>query len=198
MCASMSWLPPMSGKSRCLIPTTLSALSTVDPDEEPKREEIAPSEQPLPLPQFPDGTPIPPELLEGLQGLQGAQLFAAFRASFWSGPTPRAEELDKYNGTMDGGANRVMELIETQAGHRQDLERKDVEADIQLRKLGLIFGFTITLIAVAGGLALIAAGDNAGLFGPILTAVAVLSGVFVWWRKNGGSGPPELPPAAPQ
>jgi uncharacterized membrane protein len=106
--------------------------------------------------------------------------------------------LDKYNGVMDGGANRVMELIETQAAHRQDLERKDVEADISLRKLGLIAGFFLGLIATMGGLALIAAGDDAGAFGPILTAVAVLAGVFVWWRKNDGSGPPALPPATPE
>jgi hypothetical protein len=138
-------------------------LSTVDPDEEPKREEVAPQGQPQQLPRFPDGTPISPEMLEGLQG---AQLFAAVSASFWSGPTPRGEELDKYNGVMDGGANRVMELIETQATHRQNLERKDVEADISLRKLGLIFGFILALIATVGGLALIAAGDDAGPWGP--------------------------------
>jgi uncharacterized membrane protein len=111
---------------------------------------------------------------------------AAFQASasFWSGPTPRAEELDKYNGVMDGGANRVMELIETQSSHRQDLERKDVEADISLRKLGLIFAFILALIATVGGLALIAAGDDVGALGPIVTAIALLAGVFVWWQKN--------------
>jgi uncharacterized membrane protein len=65
---------------------------------------------------------------------------AAFEASasFWSGPTPRAEELDKFNGVIEGGANRVMEMAERQAEHRQDLERKDVEADISLRKQGLV------------------------------------------------------------
>ncbi|MGO9249632.1 MAG: DUF2335 domain-containing protein [Solirubrobacteraceae bacterium] len=128
--------------------------------------------------------------------LEGAppQLVAAVRASFWSGPIPQADELDKYNGVVDGGANRVMELIEGQATHRKDLERKDVEADISLRKLGLIFAFILALIATVGGLALIAAGDNAGAFGPILTAIAVLAGVFVWWQKNRGSGPPALPP----
>jgi uncharacterized membrane protein len=103
---------------------------------------------------------------------------------------------DKYNGVMDGGANRVMELIEGQATHRQNLERKDVEADISLRKLGLIFAFILALIATVGGLALIAAGDNAGAFGPILTAVAVLAGVFMWWQNTRGSGPPTPPPAA--
>ena len=91
-----------------------------------------------------------------------------------------------------------MELIEGQAIHRKDLEHKDVEADISLRKLGLIFAFILALIATVGGLAHIAAGDNAGAFGPILTAIAVLAGVFVWWQKNRGSGPPTLPPAAPQ
>ena len=80
-----------------------------------------------------------------------------------------------------------MELIEGQTSHRQDLERKDVQADIELRKLGLVFAFALALIATVGGLALIAAGDDAGAFGPILTAVAVLAGVFVWWQKARGA-----------
>jgi uncharacterized membrane protein len=141
-------------------------------------------------PPFPDGSPLPQGMLAGAP----AQMVAAFQASFWSGPTPRAEELNKYNGVIDGGANRIMELIETQTGHRQELERKDVEADISLRKLGLIFAFSLALIATVGGLALIAVGDNVGAFGPILTAIAVLAGVFVWWEKNRsdrGSSPTE-------
>jgi uncharacterized membrane protein len=135
------------------------------------------------MPRFPDGTPVPPGILAGAP----AQMVAAFQASFWSGPTPRAEELHKYNGVIDGGANRVMELIEMQASHRQELERKDVEADISLRKLGLVFAFILALIATVGGLALIAVGDNIGAFGPVLTAIAVLAGVFVWWEKNRSS-----------
>jgi uncharacterized membrane protein len=169
-------------------------LSTPEPGES-VGEELAHQEPAQPTQGFPNTLALPPGFLEGAP----PQVVAAFSASFWSGPTPKAEELDKYNGVIDGGANRVMELIEGQAGHRQDLERKDVEADIELRKLGLIFGFSIALIAVAGGLALIAAGDNAGAFGPILTAVAVLAGVFVWWRKDDDPGVPELPPpAAPE
>ncbi len=158
-------------------------MSAVDPDDDRKRETLASSEQADPTPIFPDGSPIPPGFLEGAP----PQLIAAFRASFWSGPTPQAEELDKYNGVMNGGANRVMELIERQTSHRQDLERKDVQADIGLRKLGLVFAFVLALIATVGGLALIAAGDDAGAFGPILTAVAVLAGVFVWWQKARGA-----------
>jgi uncharacterized membrane protein len=170
-------------------------LSAAGSDEDAKREELASAEQAQSSLQFPGGTSVPLGMLEGLEGAP-PQLIAAVRASFWSGPTPQAEELDKYNGVMDGGANRVMELIEGQATHRQNLERKDVEADISLRKLGLIFAFILALIATVGGLALIAAGDNAGAFGPILTAVAVLAGVFVWWQKTRGSGPPTPPPAA--
>lgn len=171
-------------------------MSAPDPDDA-KREGLTPAEQAQPSPRLSDGTPVPPEILESLEGAP-PQLIAAVRASFWSGPTPQAEELDKYNGVMEGGANRVMELIEGQASHRQSLERKDVEADISLRRLGLIFAFILALIATVGGLTLIAAGDDAGAFGPILTAVAVLAGVFVWWQKNRSSETPALPPTAPQ
>jgi uncharacterized membrane protein len=169
-------------------------LNAEIPAEDPNREDPAQVELAQSPLRFPDGTPVPPEMLEGAP----PQLIAAVRASFWSGPIPQAEELDKYNGVMDGGANRVLELIEGQATHRKDLEHKDVEADIALRKLGLVFAFVLALIATVGGLALIAAGDNAGAFGPILTAIAVLAGVFVWWQKNRSSGPPASPPAARQ
>jgi uncharacterized membrane protein len=125
-------------------------------------------------------------------------MVAAFQASasFWSGPTPRAEELDKYNGVIDGGANRVMELIEMQAAHRQELERLDVAADISLRKWGLALGFALSMTALVGGLVLIAVGKNIGALGPVLTAIAILAGVFVWWRRNGGSGSSHQPPPA--
>jgi uncharacterized membrane protein len=150
-------------------------LSTPDPDEE-SQQELQQAEQTqgsMPW-RFPDGTPFPPEMLQDAP----PGMIAAFRASmsFTSGPVPQAEELAKYNGTIDGGANRVMELIEQQAAHRRGLERLDVEADISLRKLGLIFAFALALIATVGGLALIAVGDNAGALGPILTAVALLAG----------------------
>jgi uncharacterized membrane protein len=133
-------------------------------------------------------------MLQGLPGLQGAppQVIArAVSASFSSSPFPDGDELDKYNGVVDGGANRVMALVEGQAAHRQELEQKSVEADIELRKLGLILAFTLSLIAVLGGIALVAAGDEIGALAALLPGIAGLAGVFVWWQKGRRN---ELPP----
>jgi uncharacterized membrane protein len=126
-------------------------------------------------------------MFQAMPGFQGApqQVVAqAVRASISASPFPPGDELAKYNGAMEGGANRVMTLVEAQAAHRQDLERKSVEADISLRKLGLLLAFTLSLIAVGGGIALVAVGDQIGALGPLLPGIAALAAVFVYWRKT--------------
>ena len=142
--------------------------------------------QPVVVVPAPQTTPGQPAVVLGTQ----------IQTSFWSGPTPQAEELAKYNGVIEGGANRVMELIEVQAHHRQELERDSVHADIWLRKVGLVGALLLSMIAVVGGLLLILDNKSIGALGPVLTAVAVLAAVFVWWRRTSHeSQPPALPPA---
>lgn len=108
-------------------------------------------------------------------------------------PIPSGEDLDKYNGVIDGGADRVMKLIEGQASHRQELEKKDVDADIWLRKTGLILAFIVAMVATGGGFWLIYEGKDVGALGPIFVAVATLTGVFVWWTRQKNQRPPQPP-----
>lgn len=126
-----------------------------------------------------------------------AAIVASVQASMWSGPTPHPDELGKYNGVIDGGANRVMSMIETQASHRQDVERRSLDADIWLRKVGLVGGLTLSALAIIGGMLLIADGKNIGALGPLIAGLAVLAGVFVWWRK-GDDNPRQISPPPDQ
>jgi uncharacterized membrane protein len=128
-------------------------------------------------------------------------ILASVQASMWSGPTPHPDELAKYNGVIDGGADRVMSMIEGQASHRQDIERRGQDSDIWLRKVGLVGGLLLSAIAIIGGMLLIADGKNIGALGPLIAGLAVLAGVFVWWRKGDDTpkqiGPPPAQPPQP-
>lgn len=74
------------------------------------------------------------------------------RASF-AGPLPPPDILEKYNQISPGAAERIIKMAEDQAKHRQDLERKVIDADIIGGRRGQTCGFIIGLAAVLGGTA---------------------------------------------
>jgi uncharacterized membrane protein len=171
-------------------------LSAERPDDSEALEKPDEEAQPSPAQPagtLPDGTPTPQVILDALTTGQPQAVIRAFQASVWSGPIPPAQELEKYNGVIDGGANRVMALVEGQARHRQGLEQQSVDADIWLRKAGLIVAASATLILLVGGIVLIAVGKNIGVLATLVPAVAILAGVFISWKSRGGGGPPAEP-----
>lgn len=70
---------------------------------------------------------------------------------------------------IPGGADRIVKLTESQAEHRQSMESR-----------AQVFTFMLALIALVGGIVLIAVGDSAEGLVPLVAAIGGLGGLFVY------------------
>ena len=71
----------------------------------------------------------------------------------YSGPIPPPALLKEFNEIIPNGADRILQMAEKAADHRQSLESAVVTGDIHRAKLGMIFGLAIVVLAiVVGGL----------------------------------------------
>lgn len=77
-----------------------------------------------------------------------------------------------------------MSMAESQLKHRQGLESAVVRGNIRAETRGQIFGFALGLIAIIGGIWLIASGKDAIGLSAIITAFSALAGVFVHGRNQ--------------
>lgn len=87
----------------------------------------------------------------------------------FSGPLPPPEVLARYNDALPGGAERIVALAEQQAKHRRKMEAR-----------GQILLFVVVLVAVIGGIVLIALGQDAFGLVPIIGALGGLGGLFLY------------------
>lgn len=116
----------------------------------------------------------------------------------WSGPLPSPSDFQRYEETLPGAANRILEIVERQQSHQHsqermmleqsgiilDIERKAATSDSRRAYLGIVSGLTISLLTIGGGIYLIANGQEwAGLTlaGINLTG---LVGVFVYGARS--------------
>ncbi len=105
-------------------------------------------------------------------------------AAQYSGPLPPADQLVRYNDAVPNAAERILVMAEQQSAHRRNLETKALSSDTFRATLGLIFGFVLALITVAGSIYLIM--NNQGYFGVGLfgATLAGIVGTFVYGTKN--------------
>lgn len=87
----------------------------------------------------------------------------------FSGPLPPPEVLARYNEALPGGAERIVTLAEEQASHRRRMEAR-----------GQVLLFAVVLVALIGGIGLIALGDNAAGLVPVIAAIGGLGSLFVY------------------
>ncbi|HZL48592.1 MAG TPA: DUF2335 domain-containing protein [Solirubrobacteraceae bacterium] len=104
----------------------------------------------------------------------------------FSGPLPPPEMLARYNDALPDGADRIVKMAEDQSAHRRTIESR-----------GQIFGFTLALVAIVGGIALIADGKSAEGLVPLVSALAGLVGLFIYGEVRGRATRPKEPPDEP-
>ena len=102
--------------------------------------------------------------------------------SAFQGPLPPPEILEQYNRIVPNGAERIVSMAESQMRHRQTLESAVVNGNITAQSRGQTMGFILGLVAILGGIGLIAFNKNAEGLAAIITAFASLAGVFVYGR----------------
>ncbi len=88
--------------------------------------------------------------------------------------------LERYNGAVPNGAERIVAMVEQQAAHRMALESKVVDADVKRAKEGLYAGVIVALAFLGVAAFLINAGHDiaGGILGTV--DIASLVGVFVY------------------
>ncbi len=109
-----------------------------------------------------------------------ASKVVAYKSSFYSGPIPHPDILLGYEEVVPGSAKQIISMAKDEMKHRHLTETKIVDSNISRAWWGLVAGFTLSIVAIAGGLIVVAMGhDTAGA--TIATAgIATLAGVFVY------------------
>lgn len=92
----------------------------------------------------------------------------AVRIEF-SGPLPHPQVLAQYNEALPNGAERIMQMTESELRHRQGMEHR-----------GQFFAFVIAVAALLGGIVLIALGRSVEGLVPLLSAIAGLGGTLIY------------------
>jgi|SRR5271154_3497962 len=102
----------------------------------------------------------------------------------FSGPLPPPEVLEKYNQAMPGLAERIINMAEQQARHRQEIEKTVINSNAFVQKVGPFLGFIVAMTAVVGGVLLVLKGKDGYGLAAIITALASLAGVFIYGKKQ--------------
>jgi uncharacterized membrane protein len=106
---------------------------------------------------------------------------AAFAASY-SGPLPPPEQLAGYERVLPGSADRIPSMAESQATHRQELEKTVVGGAHRRSWWGLWLGFVIAVVVFVLGTIMVMTGHDAAGATVMTIDVATLAGVFVFGR----------------
>jgi uncharacterized membrane protein len=107
----------------------------------------------------------------------------SLQASF-SGPLPPPEILEKYNAIEPGLADRIMRMAESQAQHRQHLERTVVESRARAEQRAQVLGTILALVLGVGAISLVHAGHSIEGVVALVAEFGALAGVFVYGRKR--------------
>lgn len=90
--------------------------------------------------------------------------------------------LERYNAAVPNGADRVVTMAESQLRHRQDLEGAVVHGNVAAQRRGQNYAFILGLIAIVGGIGLIAFDKSTEGVVAIITAFTGLAAVFIYGR----------------
>ena len=89
-----------------------------------------------------------------------------------------------YDQICPGAADRIIGMAERQATHRQSLEKTAIQGNVSHAKLGQIFGFILGMVALLGGIYLLATGKSAEGYATVLGTLGTLAGIFVYGRRR--------------
>ena len=97
-------------------------------------------------------------------------------------PLPPPELLERYNQAVPNGADRIVAMAEAQIQHRQSLESAVINGNVTAQHRGQVMGFALGLVAILGGIGLIAFNKDPQGLATIITAFVALASVFVYGR----------------
>lgn len=109
----------------------------------------------------------------------------SWEASFaFAGPLPHPEILRGYDEVCPGAADRIIALAESQAEHRQSLERVVISGKDRRATHGLYIGGAIAAVVTVLAFLLVWRGRSVAGFATLIGEAGFLAGVFVYGRTQ--------------
>jgi len=102
----------------------------------------------------------------------------------FSGPLPPPDYLKAYDEVSPGLAADIVEQSVSQTRHRQGLESKVVDANIQAQRRGQWFAFLLGLVGLVGSFVLVGIGRSIEGMAAAITSIAALAGVAAYFRRE--------------
>jgi len=105
-------------------------------------------------------------------------------ATIRSGPLPDPQYLEHYERIEPGTANRILTMAETQAAHRQKIEKIVITSNARDSLLGIVCAFGLGLATIVCGTIVIILGH--GMYGTILGGAGLtgLVGAFIYGTRS--------------
>jgi uncharacterized membrane protein len=101
---------------------------------------------------------------------------AAFRVQT---PIPPPAWMREYNEIVPGSARQMIDDMHEQSAHRRRMEEMEIRAGIANSRRGQWMGYSLTMVAVVGGLVLAYLGKDADYLWLSFGGLAALAAVFV-------------------
>ena len=95
-------------------------------------------------------------------------------SAVYSGPLPPAEAFERYEKTLEGAADRILQMAESEAIHRRQIESSALYHNIWIAHLSQIFAFILGISGLIGGVYCIVVGQpwaGAAIGGATLVAL---------------------------
>ncbi len=108
----------------------------------------------------------------------------AVRAEYQAGPLPSPDVLARYNEVLPGLAERLVQMVESQSRHRQELEKAVVNGNIQSEAPGQRYGLIVGLVIGLGALAVVALGHEPAGVSVIIAELAAFAGAFIYGKRR--------------
>ncbi|MGQ0552725.1 MAG: DUF2335 domain-containing protein [Planctomycetota bacterium] len=100
-------------------------------------------------------------------------------AAHYSGPIPSAAELERYHAIDATLTDRILRMAESNAQHRQSIERAIVTGGLRAQARGQTYAFSLALITLGVGVWLVFTNQTALGLWLILGNLVALAAVFV-------------------
>jgi uncharacterized membrane protein len=131
---------------------------------------------------------------------EAVRIVGALVSKFHHGPLPAPEDLEAYENTCPGAAERILAMAERNQGHRHSLERATLDANVDLQTRGQRLAIT----ALVAMLLLIGFTFYLGqpIAGSLLGGATIVAVVSMFLSGRGASNDDEddepAPPQRPQ
>lgn len=96
------------------------------------------------------------------------------------GPLPPPALLAEYDKAVEGLADRIVAMAESEGKHRRAVENRL----IRLSELGLLTGFVLSLFAIGGGILLAWTGKGLQGLAPLVLSIVGIVTIFVLRRNT--------------